>query len=163
MLLPEWFQEKKLRTADILSILSLIYFIFFQINIMTFFGISSFKTFLAVLERIASVFAMEEYTSKRERDVDPDDVMIEVKDSAFSWGFRVKEDQKGNKVRGKVLIEMDEQAIISDVNFTLRKNDHMIIVGQVGCGKTTLLHSLMEETKHMSGSLTVKGNIAYVE
>lgn len=71
VLLPEWFQGKKLKTSDILSILSLIYFIFFQINIMTFFGISSFKTFLAVLERIASVFKMEEYKCNRITDVDP--------------------------------------------------------------------------------------------
>lgn len=141
----------------------MIYFIFFQINILTFFGISSIKTFLAVLERISSVFAMEEYKSERETDVDFENVVVEVKNSAFSWGFRVKEDQKGNTVRGKVLIEEDEQPIIKDINFTLRKNDHMIIVGKVGSGKTTLLHSLMEETKHMNGSLNIRGNIAYVE
>ena len=47
---------------------------------------------------------MEEYKSVREKDVDPEDVSIEVKDSSFSWGFRVAEDQTGNKVRGGVLI-----------------------------------------------------------
>ena len=41
---------------------------------MTFFGISSIKTFMAVLERISSVFAMEEYKAVREKDVHPDDV-----------------------------------------------------------------------------------------
>lgn len=163
VLLPEWFQEKPLRTSDILSIMSMIYFIFFQVNVLTFMGISSIKTFLAVLERISSVFAMEEYKTVREKDVDADSVIVEVKDSAFSWGFRVKEDQKGNTVRGKVLIEEDEQPIIKEMNFTLQRNDHMIVVGQVGSGKTTLLHSLMEETKHMSGSMKIRGNIAYVE
>lgn len=110
-------------------------------------GISNLKTFTAVLERIASVYAMEEYKTIREKDVNAEDVIVDVKDSAFSWGFRVKEDQKGNTVRGKTLIDKDEQPIIMGLNFTLKKGDHLIIVGQVGSGKTTLLHSLMEETK----------------
>ena len=118
---------------------------------------------MAVLERISSVFAMEEYKAVREKDVHPDDVTVDVRDSSFSWGFRVKEDQKDNKVRGKILIEEDEQPIIKGMNFTLKKNDHLIVVGKVGSGKTTLLHSLMEETKHMSGTMSIKGNIAYVE
>lgn len=39
----------------------------------------------------------------------------------------------------------------------------MIVVGKVGTGKTTLLFSIMEETKKMGGSITTKGTIAYVE
>lgn len=39
----------------------------------------------------------------------------------------------------------------------------MVVVGQVGCGKTTLLHSLMNETRKISGDQTVKGAVAYVE
>ena len=45
----------------------------------------------------------------------------------------------------------------------MKKGDLMIVVGQVGCGKTTLLHSIMEETKRMSGTVNIKGSIAYVE
>lgn len=81
-----------MRTADVLSIMSMIYFIFFQINVLTFMAINSIKTFMAVLDRISSVFAMEEYESERVRDVSPEDVLVEVKDAAFSWGFRVMED-----------------------------------------------------------------------
>lgn len=55
-------------------------------------AINSIKTFMAVLDRISSVFAMEEYESERVRDVSPEDVLVEVKDAAFSWGFRVMED-----------------------------------------------------------------------
>ena len=39
----------------------------------------------------------------------------------------------------------------------------MVIIGQVGSGKTTILHSVMEETKLCSGKQTVAGSIAYVE
>lgn len=108
---------------------------------------------------------MEEYKSERKVDVHPDDVIVEVKDGSFCWGFRVKEDQKGNEKgrRGKVEIEKDDKPIIENISLNLKKGDHMIIVGQVGCGKTTLLHSLMEEAKKISGHMNIQGNIAYVE
>lgn len=41
--------------------------------------------------------------------------------------------------------------------------DLIVVVGQVGCGKSTLLSSIMSETCLVSGSLEVKGTIAYVE
>ena len=93
------------------------------------------KNFLAVLERLASVFAMEEYERERVQRVLPDDTLVEIKDGSFSWGFRVKENQaeaKKGKERGKVLVEDLAGSIIDNVNFSLKKNDHMIIVGKVG-------------------------------
>ena len=45
----------------------------------------------------------------------------------------------------------------------MKYNDHLIVVGQVGCGKTTLLYSLMEETKICSGDFKIQGTVAYVE
>jgi len=41
--------------------------------------------------------------------------------------------------------------------------DMLAVVGQVGCGKTTFLQSIMQETIIMKGDLEVKGSIAYVE
>jgi len=38
-----------------------------------------------------------------------------------------------------------------------------MVAGKIGSGKTTLLYSIMDETRKMSGSLSVKGKIAYVE
>lgn len=71
---------------------------------------------------------MEEYESKRTKDVDANDVSIEIKDCSFSWGFRVKDDQKYN-ARGKVQIDVDDKPVIKNLNFHLKKNDHMIVVG----------------------------------
>jgi ABC-type transport system involved in cytochrome bd biosynthesis fused ATPase/permease subunit len=41
--------------------------------------------------------------------------------------------------------------------------DMLAVVGQVGCGKTTFLQSIMQETVVMKGNLRVRGSIAYVE
>ena len=39
----------------------------------------------------------------------------------------------------------------------------MVIVGQVGCGKTSLLYSIMEEMEVQKGKMFVNGSISYVE
>ena len=39
----------------------------------------------------------------------------------------------------------------------------MVVVGAVGSGKTSLLHSLLNETNLTGGSQEVHGRIAYVE
>jgi ABC-type branched-subunit amino acid transport system ATPase component len=38
-----------------------------------------------------------------------------------------------------------------------------MIAGKIGTGKTTLLFSIMSETRKMIGEMTVKGKLAYVE
>lgn len=89
--------------------------------------------------------------------------MIDAKDCAFSWGFRVKENQQQGNKRAYVDIEEVSKPVIRNLNFKLAYNDLMIIVGAVGSGKTTLLHSIMEETKTCEGKIDLKGTIAYVE
>jgi ABC-type multidrug transport system ATPase subunit len=49
------------------------------------------------------------------------------------------------------------------VNFTLRAGELLVVVGQVGCGKTTFLKSILNETKLVRGDMEIKGRIAYVE
>ena len=45
----------------------------------------------------------------------------------------------------------------------MKRGDFLTVVGQVGCGKTSLLYSIMEETGVMKGNASVVGSIAYVE
>lgn len=83
---------------------------------------------MAILERLSLIFEMEEYRRNRQTECDPKDVSIQVNNCSFSWGFRVKEDQKKAN-RGNVLIEEDEKPIISEIDFKLKYNDHLIVVG----------------------------------
>lgn len=53
ILLPDWANAKPMRTADVLAVMSMIYVIFFQVNMLCFFGMSSLKTFFAILGRLA--------------------------------------------------------------------------------------------------------------
>lgn len=106
---------------------------------------------------------MEEHQSLRKADIrNVEDARVVMEKCAYSWGFRVQEDQKMSK-RGKVMIQYDARIIVSELDFSLKKGELMVIVGQVGCGKTTILHSIMEETKLCEGKHTIEGTIAYVE
>ena len=49
------------------------------------------------------------------------------------------------------------------MNFEVQKGELLVVIGAVGCGKTSLLHALMGETSVTGGVHNVKGSIAYVE
>jgi len=53
--------------------------------------------------------------------------------------------------------------ILYDIDIDMKSGDFMVVVGQVGCGKTSLLYSIMEETGVMKGNASVAGSVAYVE
>ena len=45
----------------------------------------------------------------------------------------------------------------------MKSGDFMAVIGQVGCGKTSLLYSIMHEMEVMKGNMKVAGSISYVE
>lgn len=61
ILFSEWYQGKTLVNETIVSMLAMLYLVFFSINVLCYFGLTSVQTFLAILERLATVFAMEEF------------------------------------------------------------------------------------------------------
>ena len=73
------------------------------------------------------------------------------------------EEQK--KKNNKFALELDEikSNILTDININMKSGDFLAVVGQVGCGKTSLLYSIMDETIVNGGTSSVVGSIAYVE
>lgn len=63
----------------------------------------------------------------------------------------------------RLKIETVTTPTLSDLNFTMKSGDFMVVIGQVGCGKTSLLYSIMHEMEVMKGKLNVAGSISYVE
>lgn len=63
----------------------------------------------------------------------------------------------------KLKTEQFDKHILSSINFQMSRGDFLAVIGQVGSGKSSLLHSIMDETILKSGNKEVCGSIAYVE
>jgi ABC-type branched-subunit amino acid transport system ATPase component len=61
------------------------------------------------------------------------------------------------------MVQEVETPTLKGLNFDLSYNGLILIAGKIGTGKTTLLFSIMSETRKMYGQMTIKGKIAYVE
>ena len=58
------------------------------------------------------------------------DSALKVKGS-FSWGFADKDD-----------VNVEELLTLKDMNFEIKKGEFVCVVGQVGCGKSSLLNAI---------------------
>ncbi|XP_078519309.1 multidrug resistance-associated protein 1-like isoform X1 [Lissotriton helveticus] len=68
---------------------------------------------------------------------------ITVKDATFSWS-------------------RSDPPSLKEINVTIPEGSLIAVVGQVGCGKSSLLSALLGEMEKMNGFVAVKGSVAYV-
>jgi hypothetical protein len=88
--IPQWIRGEKLDESISISLMAMVYFIFLHINYMTYYAMTTIQTFLAIIERLASVFELDEYEFSRETDCKPEEAKLEIKGADFTWGFKIK-------------------------------------------------------------------------
>lgn len=115
---------------------------------------ASFSQYSVMFGRLGEIFKLEEH--KRTRQVDCSHTCIQLENATFSWDFKLS-----NNADSK--FENFDQPILENINLNLKKDSLLLVVGKVGSGKTSLLYSIMEENRLKSGTLNIKGRIAYVE
>ncbi|KAG8558236.1 hypothetical protein GDO81_016925 [Engystomops pustulosus] len=71
------------------------------------------------------------------------DGCIAMKNATFSWS-------------------KNDPATLKEINVTIPDGSLVAVVGQVGCGKSSLLSALLGEMEKKEGVVSVKGGIAYV-
>lgn len=52
---------------------------------------------------------------------------------------------------------------LKNLTLEIKKGKQYSIVGKVGTGKTTFLHTLLEELPHFTGEFRKKGSVSFVE
>lgn len=87
---------QKLDESISMSLLAMVFFIFLSVNMMFYFAMTTLLNFLAIIKRISSIFAMEEYSSERTLD-NGEQALIKMDNCDFSWGFRVQEQRAEDK------------------------------------------------------------------
>lgn len=112
---------------------------------------------------------MDEYKPTRTEDGIPENTKIVMKGASYTWGFRAKtlteEEKKARAKQRSYRVELDEveDNVVSELNIDMKQGDMMMVVGTVGCGKSSMLHAVMGELKKTSGTSEINGKIAYVE
>lgn len=81
-----------------MGLFALIFYLFFGVNLFFFLGLLALQQYLAIITRVSSVFALGEHKKERQTDIPYEQVGVELKNTAFSWGFKVSSDQKTEKV-----------------------------------------------------------------
>ena len=69
---------------------------------------------------------------------------IEVENASFTWDVE------------------SEKPTLQDVNLNIKRGSLVAVVGAVGMGKSSLISALLGELEKISGSVTLRGNVAYV-
>lgn len=94
----KWLNDESIDLQYSFSLLALVFFVFLIVNNLTFLAINNFFQFLAILERMSTVFGLEEFKSDRLLTVDQNnEVKISINDADYTWGYKVKENQLSSK------------------------------------------------------------------
>ena len=120
-----------------------------------------------MIQRLGEVFMMEDVHEGGGMKVAEEDICVKFYNTNFSWGFSIEENklEKGKSINLKKLAEVKPATknVLEGLNFKLGPHDTLVVAGKIGCGKTSLLYSIMNETEKSDGKHEVKGSIAYVE
>ncbi|NXF93849.1 MRP1 protein, partial [Eubucco bourcierii] len=105
----------------------------------------------SIVEASVSLKRLRVFLSHEE--LDPDSIIrnsipeaegcIVVKNATFSWA-------------------KTDPPSLNSINFTVPEGSLVAVVGQVGCGKSSLLSALLGEMDKREGCVVVKGSVAYV-
>lgn len=92
--LPSWAKGERISSASAFSLLAMIYYLFMSVTSLMLYAMTTSMQVIVLMQRLGEVFRMEEFKKERIEDVTYDEVEVKLMESAFSWGFRVKEDQQ---------------------------------------------------------------------
>ena len=142
ILLSRWMQGEPIELATTYSVFSLIFVLCLTVNSLTFIGTIALSSLQAILNRYGQVMGLAEKETVTTSAKSDSPVHVKLEGCSFAW---------------------QKEPIITNLSVELASSELMIVIGAVGCGKTTLLHSLMHETVRTEGQHSQKGTTAYVE
>jgi len=90
--LPQWARGEQISASAAFSLLAMIYYLFMSVTSLTLYAMSTVQQLRVLMHRLGDVFRMEEFKKERVENVPHEEVCVTLDNSAFSWGFRVKED-----------------------------------------------------------------------
>ena len=93
--------------GDSFSILAMLYYLFFNVNSLSYYSLSTINQALAIITRLSEVFCMEEYKSERKGIMDGKP-LINLSNMEYAWGFRVATLTEERKAENKARLEVED-------------------------------------------------------
>ena len=161
----QWGRGDYLEEGQSVVVMALVFYIFLTSGSFVFFALVTLKGFLGTIDRMASVFEMEEFVQKRNINVAKEDALVKIEAADFTWGFKMKQQGEGAAAGpgAGAALEPEIAPVIENINIDMKPGDFLVVVGQIGSGKTSLLYSVMQEIILKKGTVSVTGSIVYVE
>ncbi|KFO27170.1 canalicular multispecific organic anion transporter 1 [Fukomys damarensis] len=94
-------------------------------------------------ERLEKYLGGDDMDTSAIRHVCNFDKAVQFSEASFTW-------------------DRDLEATIQDVNLDIMPGQLVAVVGNVGCGKSSLLSAMLGEMENVHGHITIKGTTAYV-
>lgn len=138
---------------------------------------------------LVALARLEKFLLRDEVVRDPDDVFttehpapgsgtpaIEIRDGTFRWGMPACDDEVGDEATSEAADSADPAAAegnkdapapeagptLRNINLCVQPGELVAIVGTVGSGKSSVLSALLNEMEKDSGTVAVRGRVAYV-
>ncbi|RKP21464.1 P-loop containing nucleoside triphosphate hydrolase protein [Rozella allomycis CSF55] len=144
---------EQLEPSSIFSSLALLNVI--RLTMTNFFplAVESVSASLISLERIREILVSPEIGIENAEESDED---LIVENASFSWGVN-----STSSVDDKMIPMQEHSVALRDLDFKIRQGELCIVIGTFGSGKSSLLLSIMEELKKISGCLKKPRRIRY--
>ncbi|POM57660.1 Multidrug resistance protein ABC Superfamily, partial [Phytophthora palmivora] len=116
-------------------------------------------------DRLRSYFLAEERVKVGQGDLT--EVGISVQSADFKWDAAppAENDKKNDDKKEEeeaLVTPVAEGPTLRNINFSAKKGELHAIVGHVGSGKSTLLAGVLGDARCSSGSVAIRGRVAYV-
>ncbi|XP_015609770.1 probable multidrug resistance-associated protein lethal(2)03659 isoform X2 [Cephus cinctus] len=120
-----------------------------------------------IAEAIVSIKRLQKFMMYEERVV-PEDVDTRATNNK-NEKMSSSESERTSKAASSIIMQngcakwltTENENTLKNISLNITPGQLVAIVGQVGCGKSSLLHVILRELPLLSGSLQVNGNIAY--
>lgn len=139
--------DQPLTSEIVFPALTLFNLLTFPLSILPMVITSIIESTVAV-SRLTSYFTAEELQEDavlyQDNVSHTGDESVRIRDATFTWNRN------------------EDRNELHNINFSARKGELSCIVGRVGAGKSSLLHSLLGDLWKINGEVVVRGRIAYV-
>lgn len=125
-------------------------------------GYADFKIAMARISELMNAEEVHNYVES----VSGVEYGVKIENGTFKWDVDQSSNVHDSAIKGKEDTASDEEAKIGEfsiqnIDITIPKGQLVAIVGPVGSGKSTVLQSLVGETRKIEGSVHISGSIGY--